>query len=348
MNWLELAGPKHISSAITKNGNGGLELFALTEEGDIHHCRQTQPGDPASWSTWSSLGKGGWNVTIPKSFALGLSHNGGVEVFLVADCNATDGRGQIFHNMQIDGDERAWSGWHVLDAAQTSGWSTTVCPSVVRNSDGFLDLFVMFADRRLHGGYWWSDYTNSTPVGHFRQSPDGRWSGPDIRTYIETCISEEVGDDYCCNSQLPVKLVAALNSTGRLELFANAGDFEAKRGRSPDLSHIPANVWHSWQGNAPVRRWWSGNFPMPDVEPNAASAKYHIDATQPIVALDHDGSLEIFLGGTTDGEIWVKKQDPVVSNGWSSWLKIGSSKGWRRPIVTNNQGNTLTVFASSL
>src|SRR6476660_4838676 len=218
MSWLNLAGPKHVDSAVAKNSNGRLELFALAEDGDLYHCRQLEPGDSGAWSEWYALGKGEWDQAPPGSFAVGLSGKGCLEVFVVADGAPAYGRGQIFHNRQTNpnGGEDDWTGWHGLDSRATNGWSTDVGPTIVRNADGLLDLFVMSANRGVYETYWWSDYTNSTAVGHYRQTADGKWNGPELRIYIETCIEVEGRDDYLCHSKLPVKLVPALNGGGLL------------------------------------------------------------------------------------------------------------------------------------
>jgi hypothetical protein len=65
MSWPNLAGPKHGYSAIAKNSNGRLELFALTEDGGLHHCWQLEQGDSRAWSEWYALGKGEWNEVAP-------------------------------------------------------------------------------------------------------------------------------------------------------------------------------------------------------------------------------------------------------------------------------------------
>jgi hypothetical protein len=354
MSWLDLAGPKHSYSAIAKNGNGRLELFALTEAGDLHHCWQLEPGDSGTWSEWRSLGRGDWNGVPHSTFAVGLSGKGGLELFLVADSAPTAGGGQIFHNRQTDpnGGEGEWTGWHTLDASESNGWNTHVGPTVIRNADGLLELFVMLADRGVYEEYWWSDYTSSTGIGHYSQTEDGKWKGPEVRQYIETCIEVEGRDDYLCRSDLPVRLVPALNSRGRLELFATVGDLEAKRRGVPGLTHIPVSLWHAWQAEAPVRNWWDSSFSMPGTRPDArlghTEGGYHNPAVQPVVALDHDGRLELFLLGVGDQDIWVRQQNQVVQSGWSSWRSIGRSREWRHPVVVGDQHNFLTVFASSM
>jgi hypothetical protein len=273
-----------------------------------------------------------------------------LEVFMVADTTPTNGHGQIFHNRQTNpnGGEGEWTGWHTLDANNTSGWSAIVGPAVVRNADGLLDLFVMSADRGIYTESWWSDYSNSTAVGHYRQTEDDKWSGPELRIYIETCIEVEDDPAYQCESKLPVKLIPSLNSNDRIELFANVGELETKRRGLPGLTYIPASLWHSWQGDGHSKNWWTGSFPMPPIVADHGETEYESQAAQPLVALDHDGRLGLYMWGATDHDVWVRKQDPNVQGGWSSWFSIGKSKEWRRPIIVAGQNNILTVFASSM
>jgi hypothetical protein len=284
-----------------------------------------------------------------------LDKDGCLQLFLVADGAAPDAAGQIFQNGQrspaqagargVGADE--WSGWHALDARFTHGWSTTVGTTIVRGADGLLNLFVMSANRGVLEENWWSDYTNSTMIGHYQQTERGQWNGPELRTSIETCIEVEGRSDYRCTSKLPVKLVAALNSDGRLELFANAGDLEAKRRGVPGITHIPAHLWHVRQTSEHGKNWGSGNLDMPPLAAGDADADYEGQATQPAVVLNHEGNLEVYVWGNIDHGIWVKKEHPGVEGRWLPWRNLGGSQEWICPVVIGDRNNMLTVLATS-
>src|SRR4029078_1881967 len=118
-------------------------LFVLADDGDIHHCWQLEPGYSEMWSQWRSLG-GEWlreEVSMRRTFAVGVDAGGCLEIFVVGDGAAPYGKGQIFHNKQTHPDEGdgSWTGWHGLKARDADGWSKDVGPTVVRNKDGFLD-----------------------------------------------------------------------------------------------------------------------------------------------------------------------------------------------------------------
>lgn len=380
MNWQTLAGPKHNYSAVAKNSDGRLELLALAEDGSLQHCWQSELGDSATWSDWSSLGKGEWNEPGPHSFAVGLSDSGCLEVFVVADGNysgndigngidadagtniGTNGSGQIFHNRQIAPGENAagseavegcqWTGWHTLEARYPSGWSTIIGATVVRDAEGLLNLFVMSANRGALREEWLSDYTNSTGVGHYQQTSDGKWSGPELCVYIETCIDAGVEvegrADYRCKSKLPVKLIAALNSDHRLELFANAGGLEAKRRGVSGTVHVRPHLWYARQKSDTGKNWGSDALPMPPAATGRGNTEYDAPATQPSVIVNHEGNLEVYVWGNTDHGIWVRKEDPSVEGRWPAWHNIGDSREWRRPMVVGDRNNVLTVLASSM
>jgi hypothetical protein len=151
-------------------------------------------------------------------------------------------------------------------------------------------------------------------------------------------------------------LAAALNSDGRLELFANAGDLEAKRRGVPGITYIPAYLWHVRQSGNHSRNWGSSDFPMPPAPPappavagvDMVDTHYGARATQPSVVLNHEGNLEVYVWGNIDHGIWVKKQDPAVEGRWLPWVNIGGAGGWRRPVVVGDGNNLLTVLASNM
>ena len=368
-NWQTLAGPKHLFSMVAKNSDGRLELFALAEDGTLEHCWQSAPGDPTTWSDWHSLGKGAWDEAGPTSFTVVLSNKGCLEVFLVADGNsgehgngaAPNRSGQIFHNSQSAPSQDArdagggmWAGWHDLDARYANGWSTAIGVTAVRNADGRLNLFVMSANRGVLEEKWWSDYTNSTMIGHYQQTERGQWNGPELRISIETCIEVEGRPDYSCKSRLPVKLAAALNSDGRFELFANAGGLDAKRRGRQGITCIPAYLWHARQTSEHGKNWGTSDFPLPPtptmptvphVAIDSTTTRYEDQATQPSAILNHEGNLELYMWGNVDHNVWVLKQDPTVAGRWLPWRSIGDSKEWRHPVVVANQNNVLTVLA---
>jgi hypothetical protein len=355
MKWQTLAGPKHTYSTLVENGDGRLELFALTGDGDLQHCWQKSPSDSAHWSEWHQLGRGEWDQAGPGSFTVALDNKGCLQLFLVANGTAPGAQGQVFHCKQRspglagtrDSGAGEWSEWHTLDGRHSHGWSTTVGPSVVRDADGQLNLFVMSANRGVLEENWWSDYTNSTGIGHYQENEDGSWSGPELRLAIETCIEMEGRPDYTCTSKLPVKLASALNSDGRLELFANAGDMDAKRRGVPGTTHIPAYLWHARQTREHSKNWSSGDLSMPPLAAGDVDTGYDGQATQPAVVLGHEGNLELYVWGNSDHHIWLRKQDPSVEGRWLPWSNLGGSEEWTCPVVVGDRDNMLTVLATN-
>jgi hypothetical protein len=356
MHWQTLAGPRHIYSAVAGNSDGRLELFALTEGGSLEHCWQMSPGDSAHWSEWHSLGKGEWDEAGPSAFAVALDNNGCLQLLLVADGTTPYAPGQIFHNGQRSagahgGGADEWIGWQSLDARYAQGWSNSVGPTVVRGTDGRLNLFVMSANRGVLEEKWWSDYTNSTNIGHYQQNQDGSWTGPEIRLSIETCIEVEGRPDYICKSKLPIRLAASLNSDGRLELFANAGDLQAKRRDVSGITYIPAYLWHARQTGDHSKNWGFSDFPMPPT--TAGDMKTDYDAqparpAEPVVVPNHEGNLELYVWGQTDHHVWSRKQDPTVEGRWLPWCNVGGPKELGRPVVVSDRNHMLTVLATNM
>jgi hypothetical protein len=189
---------------VGQNGDGRLEVFAQGADNNLYHTWQLQPG--GLWSDWESLGGAGGEL---QGSVVANNLDGRLEVFTI---NAGIDSVELFHNWQTTS---GWSGWGTLGSptpSSSSGQFGTTSSAwlsgplaVARNADGRLEIFAGL---------------NNVAVWHIWQvAAGGAWSN-----------WAELGTP----SGLLENLGAAINSDGRLEVFALSG----------------ADVFHRWQVTA--------------------------------------------------------------------------------------------------
>lgn len=126
--WWLLGGPndKGTSLAVEKNTDNRLEVFVIAPDNTIWHNWQTLPGGVPTheeWSGWKMLGERGNKGT---SLAVGINHDGRLEVFITGIANLFSpdgpkppgGTTDIWHNQKtLSGGglmHKDWSGWNPL------------------------------------------------------------------------------------------------------------------------------------------------------------------------------------------------------------------------------------------
>jgi hypothetical protein len=81
--WSSLGGPSDtLQTAVGRNKDGSLELFALKADGRVWHIKQTEQW----WGQWDDIGAVDW-----KSIIIGTNADGRLEIFALVD------GGQVFH-----------------------------------------------------------------------------------------------------------------------------------------------------------------------------------------------------------------------------------------------------------
>jgi hypothetical protein len=193
--------------AMTRNGDGCLDVVVTTVDAIVWHRRQTTSNN--GWSPWQSLGRPGGHE--PKfnpgvAPALGINAAGHLEVFVIVE-------DRVWHAAEQPG--RIWSEWSSL--GQPGGQDPEAL-AVKANADGRLELFttgIRAGDRQAVWHRWqraaggWSDWSSlGTPV-------------PGIRPGVPTLFR---------------------HPDGCLELFIVASDGALWRRRQ----HIPGGGWSDW------------------------------------------------------------------------------------------------------
>jgi hypothetical protein len=117
-------------------------------------------------------------------------------------------------------------------------------------------------------------------------------------------------------------LVAAANSLdGRLELFTTDSD---------------GKVQHCWQ-KQPGGSWSSwASLGLPGGQ---------LACRELATAIDSDGCLELFTGGTADGAVWRRQSRP--GGGWADWVSLGGKgRGFAEVAVAAVAQGQLVLFAT--
>jgi acylphosphatase len=206
-------------------------------------------------------------------------------------------------------------------------------PSLARNADGRLELFLRGYDSNLY--HLWQTAPNGAwsapwePMGgQWHRDPvvarnrDGRLEifivGDDTSLYHlwQTAPSNGWSSPWASlGGQWHHQPVVAANEDGRLEIFIVGDD---------------AKLYHLWQ-TAPNNGWSAPWASM--------GGQWHRD---PVVARNQDGRLEIFIVGD-DGNLYHRWQT-APNNGWSStWEPMGGQ--WHhQPAVAKNLDGRLEIF----
>ena len=198
----------------------------------LSHIWQTTPN--GGWSAWDNLGKPGTTQVI--SLAVGRNADGRLEAF----CGALDGA--LWHLWQT-APNGGWSGWASLGAPPGA---TLASPAVARAANGHLTVFAMASQHAL-----WS----------IHQDPA---SATDWSAWLDLGAPAGVA-----SLDQPV---AALNSDGRLDLYA---------------LEINGALWHIRQDPAGANGWSAWNS-LSGEPANGAG-----------IGHKPDGSLALFVEGRT-------------------------------------------------
>jgi hypothetical protein len=141
---------------LARNSDERLEAAVIAgDDGAIWHAWQTEPG--GGWSEWRSLGLPELRMGPPSTPAMMVNEDGRLELFTLAD-------GAVWHRWQQQAARGPWHDWHPLGRPPGVTTHTTIAPTVARNVDGRLELFLA-----LEGEVWhiwqtrvnngWSDWS---------------------------------------------------------------------------------------------------------------------------------------------------------------------------------------------
>jgi hypothetical protein len=321
--WTSLGNPgepvAHLALGI--NGDGHLEVFALTAAQHVWHAWQSSPG--GAWGDWSLF-----SATADMGVALAVAQNADtrLELFRI------DPSGAVFHSWQ-EAPNAGWSSWNPLNNAEAAS-----ALGAMRNADGRLELFIVTSavwhayQTDPNGG--WSAWTTmgdsiGAPIAELRcgQNADGR-----LEVFAMTpsngvwhIYQSTPGGDWTNWSLLTaadvgsVDLALSQNIDGRLELF---------------LISVGNDVSHAWQ-TAP-NAGWSDWTPMAD----AGQTGTHLAA-----ARNADGRLEVFLINTNGGA--VHNAQLVATDDWSGWQQLDGLSADGPVAVAQNFDGRLEAFAVS-
>jgi hypothetical protein len=177
------------------SADGRLEVFVSEYFGALWHIWQLPAG---GWSNWTSHGSPpGIRLRGDKAPAIAADSEGRLELFAVGE------DGALWHIWQT-APSGGWSGWTTHGTPPATNFIESGGPAVAASADGRLELFIPGADSQL----W-----------HINQlSPSGGW----CQWYSHGAPPPTpAAPDLGLWGQTPA---VALNSQGRLELFAIATD----------------------------------------------------------------------------------------------------------------------------
>ncbi|HEY1248859.1 MAG TPA: hypothetical protein VGE97_07730 [Nitrososphaera sp.] len=193
---------------VAQNQDGSLDIFMMDMDNRLYHSWQTTKGDSSqsSWSNW--VGLAGPLASEP---AVASNDDGRLELFKI---DAIDGK--LYHRWQLRAnDSSQWSnGWDPLNPPSLPRET----PTVVRNGDGRLELFMVGMDDILYHG-WQTTKNDSTNWS------DSNWQKLAIISW-----------------PLSSSPVVANNEDGRLELFMVGPD---------------GRLFHNWQTTKGDSSQWS-------------------------------------------------------------------------------------------
>jgi acylphosphatase len=124
---------------VAQNADGRLEVFLVGSDRRLYHKWQTA-ANSSTWSDgWASLG-GQWSHR--RRPAVAQNADGRLEVFLVGLDK------QLHHRSQTAANSSQWSEiWTVLGGQE---WPPSSDPSIGRNADGRLEVFLVGSDKQLY------------------------------------------------------------------------------------------------------------------------------------------------------------------------------------------------------
>src|SRR5262245_13794394 len=327
--WTTLGHPGQVVADLSLgiNGDGRLEVFALTNQQQIWHIWQVSPG--GDWAGWSLLSSA--SVTA-SAIAVGQNADTRLELFGI------DTGGAVLHSWQLapSADWSDWSDWSPMVNPEPGGGLT-----VVRSADGRLEIFltpsnvasnVWHAYQATPNGGWseWSPLGEpiGLPIGHLRgaQNADGRLelfamtpSDGVWHIYQSTPGGDWSGWMSLTSAEAPnLEMALGRNIDGRLEVFLLGTN----------------HVSHAWQ-TVPNDGWSDWN-PMTETDPTG---------THLAVARNADGRLEAFLISSVGNALHTAQT--VANGGWSAWQELDGLTAGGPVSVTQNVDGRLEVFTAS-
>ncbi len=231
VGWASLGKPSGVTLrrlTLEMNKDGRLQILAIGDDDQVWTSAQSSPGK-APWSSWASLGGPGTGVTV-LSLDAAANTDGRIEVVISGGVPSGSEFGlqkpRVWLAYQPTPNKAApWSAW--LDMGHPTGGAGQPVPTVSRNADGRLEMFVP----GIGGELWhrWQPAPGSGP-----------WSGWASRG------SPRPGE------WLMSPLAVGRGGDGRLEAFGLS--IRSVSGGSLDLDcrHIwqtkPSNGWSKWGG----------------------------------------------------------------------------------------------------
>jgi photosystem II stability/assembly factor-like uncharacterized protein len=196
---------------VAQNKDGRLDLFMIGMDDKLYHSWQTTKNDSGqwSWSNWVELAG-----PLASEPAVASNDDGRLELFKV---DAVDGK--LYHRWQLRAnDSSQWSnGWDPLEAP----FLPRETPTVARNGDGRLELFMVGMDHKLY--HRWQTTKNDSTNWH------EKW---------ETLAEDTL---WPLNSNP----IVARNEDGRLELFMAGNDNTLHH--KWQTTKNDSTQWSSWE-----------------------------------------------------------------------------------------------------
>ncbi len=307
--------------SVGQNANGQLELFRLTDAGQLNHRWRKESN--GAWSAWANLGG-----SLSPGIAIVNNAEGEMEIFGVDRAN-----GSLQMIGQTATNSLDWSDWLNLGG--------TLEPPVAagRNADGRLAVFAV--DARTHhaksrwqtsGGDWsdWTDLGGSFQPGLLAaQNTDGRLeifgrAAADGALLHSWQPQPNAMNDWSRWSNLggtPAPgMVVGRDFAGRLEVFASRTNGEVLRIR--EVQAGDSTRWTAWEN-------FGGGM-----KPALA------------VASSTFGRLELLAVNATNAMLLHRWELYTNSSGqWSAWAELGARAAGCPAVAANAEGD-LEVFAA--
>jgi len=304
-----------------RNGDGRLEMFADTNDGNIWHKWQSTPNDDTSWSGWSWFGSG---MMSPEAQ---LNMDGRVEVF------AVDKNGKMWHIWQtaVGGPWSAWTAFAQNMWMKTSGAGYNTGYTVIQNMDGRVEVFAPLVNlttgavqtyhiwQTTAGGSWgaWTFLF----AGNLHQLV----SGMDKNGAFEVFGNEGFGTTYTAYTEYQLFQTAAGSSWGTNSKFGTGvTNFTLNSdtdGRLEAFAQVDVSgnwqVYHTWQttpgtwnnSGSGIIVWQATGFTIN----SAYGASVHV-----LLNRNASGTLEIFAYSSDLVSIYHNYQT-TAGGSWATW-----------------------------
>jgi hypothetical protein len=296
-------GAKQWGAVIAINASGYLEIFVTGTNGAVYHAVESASG----WSTFSTLGGGGGNLSSP---AVIPDNDGRLNLFVVGGDN-----GIWWDKQTVPGG--SWSGWSEISGTTAASGQA---PTAILNAGGDLEVFYNntantgvchFWQKTSGGSDWTWTGQNTLPGGgnnlsgltatrnvdgrvdvevvgsdtnvwhDYQTTPGGNWNG---WSTIDTSEKSVSGQAPC----------VGVDQSGALEIFMNSLNGHVYR----NWQTTPGGGWNSWTdmggGGGNLTRFWA--------------------VTQA------NGDLEVFVVGGGNA-VWTDSQNSPGGS-WTGWSSL--------------------------